>query len=912
VAKSEWLPARGKVPSFGGWFHSLPSPIAWNTCKAWRPCASIQAVSMRKTIALMNKFLVSKPLNLTSGPIRCRASGPACLLLLAGMVCAAASVMAATKRWGQIPCVDPTIGITQPTFSPSSVYEKPRWIWGTPSDVNKSLMFGRCFAVTHLPRKTIVYLAATGNIHLWVNSKAVFLESASHRASTASLQTYSINVTQYLRVGVNRIFFSAGSGNRTHGVMLSLDNRDHGWHTIVRTDKYWYWSQLPVAGKSPLADAATCVWRSAVALPPPRDLPPKLCPMRWHYLYHLYFQPQHATVISGAGAFSGLQSVPLRLTARDANALRPGYTGDSRLAPAKPIHLVIRPNDIKVHLLRTKNVIGWSILKMPGKSSAPGILLDFGQEVAGRIVLRGTGGDVIVGTGESAGEALDDPWGGVHLLQLHAHQIEATPYSAFRYAVLYFADGRKITLRRLSLDFTYYPVKYRGSFACSDPLLTNIWYTGAYTAHLCMQQQIWDAPKRDRALWIGDIQISGQTINHAFFDHYLMEKSMTMVRLEAQRVRPPNALPCAYVNNLPGYSGAWICALADFYNHTGSLAYLKSQHQLLLSMLRYMKKGFNKHDLFTNRWKARWNFVDWAPHLIGAPDTHAADVATDLFTCLGIQRAVYLLNVLGDKTNAARYAAWDRKIRQAAQKYLASPAGLYTNIRQVNAMAVISGVATAQQRRAIYRQILGPDCAAWKQVATPYYNNFVIFALSRLGHYRQALNFIRYYWGGMIRRGATTFWEKYDPSCPHKHAHRFLDNDGGGPSADLAWNYLISLCHGWSSGATNWLTDFVLGARPLRGGFRRVLISPHLIGLAWAKGTIPTPHGPIQIKLTAERLARVMNLRLPAGVQGLIDVKCATMTVDGRSIIAGNAAGNITQSRVVLTGGRHYVVRWKR
>ena len=73
-------------------------------------------------------------------------------------------------------------------------------------------------------------------------------------------------------------------------------------------------------------------------------------------------------------------------------------------------------------------------------------------------------------------------------------------------------------LDRLRLDFKYYPVKYRGAFACSDPLLTKIWYTGAYTAHLCMQEQIWDGPKRDRRLWMGDLQISGQTINNVFLN----------------------------------------------------------------------------------------------------------------------------------------------------------------------------------------------------------------------------------------------------------------------------------------------------------------------------------------------------------------------------------------------------------
>lgn len=39
---------------------------------------------------------------------------------------------------------------------------------------------------------------------------------------------------------------------------------------------------------------------------------------------------------------------------------------------------------------------------------------------------------------------------------------------------------------------------WRGSFACSDTLLNDIWRTGAWTVQLCMQDYLWDGIKRDR------------------------------------------------------------------------------------------------------------------------------------------------------------------------------------------------------------------------------------------------------------------------------------------------------------------------------------------------------------------------------------------------------------------------------
>ena len=361
-------------------------------------------------------------------------------------------------------------------------------------------------------------------------------------------------------------------------------------------------------------------------------------------------------------------------------------------------------------------------------------------------------------------------------------------------------------MNRLRLDFQYSPVEYRGSFACSDPLLTRIWYTGAYTVHLCMQNHIYDAPKRDRGMWMGDLQIEGGVIENVFLSKYLLERTMSALRRNAQGRRPPTAQPENYVNGIVCYSNAWICGLYDLYMHTGDMQYIRRQRQMLLSMLRYMKRGFNQHDIFVNKWN-HWCFTDWAPHL-DSGDTPQERVAADLYTCLAVRRAAFLLQAIGDKAAAEKYRLWYALIVAAARRNLAGPrTHTYTTLRQVNAMAIYSGVADKIQRQAIAQTILAPGAPAWRQVATPYYNYFVLQALGDLGRTTQALRFIRSYWGGMIHEGATTFWEAYDPRWPKKHFHRYLQ-------ADNRPGYFVSLSHGWSSGVTTWLTEYVLGVRP--------------------------------------------------------------------------------------------------
>ena len=66
---------------------------------------------------------------------------------------------------------------------------------------------------------------------------------------------------------------------------------------------------------------------------------------------------------------------------------------------------------------------------------------------------------------------------------------------------------------------------------------------GAYTAHLCMQDDIWDATKRDRARWAGDLDVSGRAINDVFGDHFLMQDTMSRLLGPAPIKSHVNGIP---------------------------------------------------------------------------------------------------------------------------------------------------------------------------------------------------------------------------------------------------------------------------------------------------------------------------------------------------------------------------------
>lgn len=733
--------------------------------------------------------------------------------------------------------LDPTYGLPLPKIkTPAAPAADANWIWADPVQDNQTISLRRVFSLKTAPAKAMLYITADNFFTLFVNGKVVDHSSPDPNDNNVWQHVHRVNIAPFLTNGANVLAIQARNAGGAAGVIARLEIPGQ---TPIETDARWKVSaDVPLEGwDSAGFDDST--WRSA-------SVEAELTGGPWGaagglsgwpgyedgvpYLAHMSLKPILVEMLTGQGALSGLAT----------------------LVNKGGVSLKVRP-------------------ATPGAANPPSLLMDFGQEVAGRIQISGPdGAQVQVATGESREECLKSAWGGPHLLNCDVAGKANSPYSAFRYVKLSFFGTQPYTLTGVSLDHKYYPVQYQGSFDCSDPLLTKLWYTGAYTAHLCMQEDIWDAPKRDRARWIGDLHVSGRVIDTVFADKFLMEQTMQRLRDDAQGGLPPTELPRAHVNGIPGYSCAWICTLADFQRHLGDDAYLHKQHDLLVSLLSYMAGELDDRNLFANK-RGAWPYVDWSPGFDA--DSPSARAATQMFYVQAAHDAVFLLNEMGDTANAAKYAAWADTLTQAARQNLLDAATKnYGDRLQENAMAVYSGVATPEQQQAIYTAVLNPDSAAWDKTGTPpynngvispYYNNYVIYAMSQTGHNADTLRVLRDYWGGMLAEGATSCWEAYDPHWPKSdfHANLYADDNHG---------YFVSLCHGWSSGPTSWLTERVLGVRPTGGGYQTAEIAPDLGDLRWAEGDVPTPHGPIHVRAEKSGNSLAVRVTLPPGVDAQV------------------------------------------
>jgi hypothetical protein len=804
---------------------------------------------------------------------------------------AALALLPGLARAQAAPPLDPTRNLVIP---PESTHQQlpEQYIWtrgGPPisSGEVQPRFFRAAFNLTTVPKDATLYLAGPRSAKIYLNGKLVDRFDSDLTAPGLDFRVFATPLTSALRAGRNVLALEVvrGKGGSKSTTVPSTIQIANGKVVVAKIlpAAPWVPTESPALLLSDTAWKATLAasgdWQSpgfddsawpAVASLGPIETDINL--RQWNTDAGMYNWPGYE------GVSSFLRQTPLaavavthvfsgRSTITNADALtRPGSAGGSAPLTVRLASPILAQQD------------------------APSLVLDFGRETVGRLQIISTSAQpatVAIEYGESENELLSQPFLGTDLLTLPANSTAYGPKSAFRYArVRFLSAPGPIQIGSIQLDAIFYPVDYSGSFESSDPLLNKIWETGAYTAHLCMQDGIWDAPKRDRGRWAGDLDVSGRVIDNVFADRFLMEDTLT--RLLDDRA------PGHHVNSIPGYSALWISALDQYYLHTGSLDYLKSVHQRLLDLLATMDAEMDAGHLFVDKSKD-WPFVDWTADLSG--DTPEARRGTQFEYILAFRDAAFLLRELGDTAAANRRDQATAQLTAAAQSHLLDAAtGTFGSRWQVNSMAILSGVATPAQYPTIWSTVLThtADASFREPPITPFYNSYVLSAMAATGHRAEALDWIRKYWGGMVREGATSFWEAYDTHWPTGNAHISLQADGSS-------GYFVSLAHGWSSGPTSWLMEEILGIHPTAAGFRTATLRPDLAGLDWARGTEPTPHGPIAIDLKPTQT----NITLPAGVELSVLVPISpghnSVLLNGRPAPPGPLTEDGTRATVLLT-----------
>ncbi|MEM9983590.1 MAG: alpha-L-rhamnosidase C-terminal domain-containing protein [Bacteroidota bacterium] len=546
--------------------------------------------------------------------------------------------------------------------------------------------------------------------------------------------------------------------------------------------------------------------------------------------------------------FMVLRSTDLQAKVRgDAHPIKRSYLSPVRILWQSEEAEILNSQRLLEPGSHQASTVNEGLCTLKNKGGKAAILLDFGKELHGGLELV-TGAwpgkrpiKVRVRFGESVSEALaeiGEESGATNDHAIRDWQVQL-PWigkieignTGFRFVHLELLDDdATLHLREVSAISIMRDIPYLGSFNSSDPRLNQIWATGAYTVHLNMQEYLWDGIKRDRLVWVGDMHPEVMTILSVFGANEVVPKSLDFIA----DLTPPDR----WMNGISSYSMWWVLIQHQYYLHTGQFDYLQKHQGYIFQLLAKLKAEVapnGKEQLSGNR------FLDWPT----SEDSAAVHVGLQSLMVMTFEVGVKLARVLGQEGKTAEC--------QAVLNQLKSYRPELPHRKSPGALMALAGLSDA---KTVNQQLLSKGGV---QDISTFYGYYVLNAMAQAGDYEQAMSFISEYWGAMLDLGATTFWEDFNMDWVDRAGR--IDELPTEGKVDIHRTYgdycyqgnRHSFCHGWASGPTAWLSEYVLGIKVLAPGCKKVAIEPHLGNLDWVEGSYPTPLG--LIKVRHEKLA---------------------------------------------------------
>ncbi|NYI60248.1 alpha-L-rhamnosidase [Cellulomonas soli] len=489
------------------------------------------------------------------------------------------------------------------------------------------------------------------------------------------------------------------------------------------------------------------------------------------------------------------------------------------------------------------------------RSAAGRVLLDFGQNLVGRLRLTVSGPEGHVLRVRHA-EVLEDG----ELATRPLRRASATD----EYALA--GDGPAT----LEPEFTFHGFRYAeiegwpgvfdpdcvqavvlgsdmrrtGWFETSDPLVNRLHENVVWGMRGNFLSIPMDCPQRDERLgWTGDIQAFGPTAAFLYdCDAFLASWLRDVAREQAAHGGVcPTVVPSVLGPAAPvaGWSDAATVVPDVLHARFGDRAALAEQYPSMCAWVEALL-GITGDRLL---WEGMFQFGDWLDPV--APPEHPEDGRTDpdLVASAQMIRSLTLVAqaaaTLDHEDDRARYAALAERARAAFRAEFVTPAGrMMSDSPTAYALALqLDIVTSAEQRTALARRLLELVRAGGYRmptgfIGTPLIMDALVDSGAVAAAQRLLLQTENPSWLYAVTMGATTIWERWDS----------LLEDGSLNPGDMT-----SFNHYASGAVADWLHRRLAGLAPAAPGYRRLRIAPvPLDGLEFATATLDTRYGRAQ------------------------------------------------------------------
>lgn len=448
-----------------------------------------------------------------------------------------------------------------------------------------------------------------------------------------------------------------------------------------------------------------------------------------------------------------------------------------------------------------------------------------------------------------------------------------------------------VHVRFVRAVFTSQPVIYRGSFESSDDHLNALWKAARWQTQICLQDRFLDSPNHQEPIGDpGDYLIAAAQSDYAFGDPWMAAQNLRQFAALLDRNKE--------VTFHPSYPLYWVQMLREYYERTGDKALVVELAPSVDRLLAHLRTYIGANGLVSEA--PNYMFMDWVD--VEGYNLHhpPAVIGQGYFSALlyrGLNDGAAIARLAEHEDAARRYDQQAQTLKTAFESELwDAAAGLYrdgkpfqnhqplahyfpadrdieTHTDQVNLFAVLYGLAPDERAKAIMDKL--SRHAPLK--VQPYFMHFAFDAEAKTDDWNRLAWSQLQQWHLNAETG--TFREMW------------FHGD---------WS------HSWGGTPLVQLSSRVLGVTPASPGYAAVRIAPRSAGLAWAKGTVPTPHGPVQVAWRRAGHSALVTVSSPPRMPIVfdptgLDVGSHQVSVDGTHRDMGDGAS------VSLAPGDHLI-----
>ncbi len=423
------------------------------------------------------------------------------------------------------------------------------------------------------------------------------------------------------------------------------------------------------------------------------------------------------------------------------------------------------------------------------------VILDFGKEIVASIrilTFEANAHTIRIRTGESLTEACSDLGGKQNATNAHAlrdyetqliHLADMTYIeSGFRFVRIDLISTGSVKIKSIVAQSKLLNLPSIYEYNGSDKRLKEIFDVAKYTVDLCSANDlIWDGIKRDRLVWIGDMHPEMEALTSIYGRVQKIENSMRFV----ESFTPHDE----WMNGIVTYSMWWVIILSDYYDATSCDDFAQemiSRVEIIGAQLLPLV-----HEDGSLHYKDRI-IIDWPTS--GQVDEMSGVRALNIIAC---NCAIKLLNKFSKDTST-----WENLLTKLRKKEI-SPA---INKSVLSLKYWANGKLSEEEVKLLIK-------GGAKGLST-FFSYYMLKAIADNTSKEYAKEICKEYYGGMLDRGATSFWEDFSID--------WLENSGridefpqegmldihGDFGAHCYVGFRHSLCHGWSSGVAKFIKEY--------------------------------------------------------------------------------------------------------